>query len=59
MSMRLEIFQSGDRFTLSAVDKRGGRDVVVNLTTQEIRRLRDLLTNVLRDTGIEWDFSPG
>ena len=59
MSMRLEIFQSGDQFTLSMVDKRGRKDVVVNLTARQVQHLRDFLTNVLRDTGIEWNFPEG
>ena len=56
MSMRLEIFQMGDQFALTMVDKRSGQDVVVNLTTHQIQHLRDFLTKVLRDSGIEWEF---
>lgn len=56
MSMRLEIVRAGDQFSLSMVDKRNGKDVIVELTTREVQQLRDILTKVLRDTGIEWNF---
>ncbi len=54
--MRLEIVRAGDQFSLSMVDKRNGKDVIVELTTREVQQLRDILTKVLRDTGIEWNF---
>ena len=56
MSMRFEIVKAGDQFSLSMVDKRSGKDVIVELTTRQVQQLRDILTKVLRDTGIEWNF---
>lgn len=57
--MRLEIFQLEDQLTLTMVDKRIGKDVVMNLSTREIQHLRDFLSEVLRDTGVEWSFPEG
>ena len=54
--MRFEIVKAGDQFSLSMVDKRSGKDVIVELTTRQVQQLRDILTKVLRDTGIEWNF---
>ena len=56
MSMRFEIVKAGDQFSLSVVDKRNGKDVIVELTTPEVQQLRDFLTMVLWDTGIEWTY---